>query len=96
VIRGELARVADVEADDQRVFVALCFAGIEIKSRQQHIVPVRHVGIHAQVHERVARIGLYDDPAMLFPPPRLLDALRVARVRQDLAARDQGRTSEDQ
>src|SRR5438034_11421831 len=75
---GELARVAEIERDDQRIPVTQRVGRTEIVAREQHVVASGEVGIDAQVNNCEARICIDDDAAVLLPPSRLLRALRVA------------------
>jgi len=85
MIGGEGPCVPEIEGDGQRILVAQGVAGIEIESREQDIVAVPGSRVDAQMKDRVARVRFRDDAAMLLPPPCLLYALGVARMRQDIA-----------
>src|SRR6266566_3099817 len=86
--------VSEVQRNQQRVLVTDGIAGIEIKTRQQYVVPPGDADrIDPQMHERVARIGVDQDAAMLIPFSRALHSLGVAAPRQDVAG---GQRAQDQ
>ena len=78
---GELARVAEIERDDQRIPVTQRVVRIEIVAREQHVVASGDVGIDTQVNDCEARICIDDDAAMLLPAPCLLHSWCIARTR---------------
>jgi len=83
-----------IERDGQRILVPHRVTWIEIESRDHDIVPLRETSIRPEPNQRVARIRVDDDAAVLVPFPCMLYALCVAGLRQDVARRghpgDQG------
>ena len=94
MVGGAAPDVSEVQRNQQRVLVTDGVAGIEIKTRQEHVVPLGDADrIDPHMHERVARIRVDQDTAMLIPFSRALHSLGVAGPRQDVAG---GQRAQDQ
>src|SRR5213083_1814364 len=89
MVGGAAPDVSQVQRNHQRVFVTDRVAGIEIKTLQQYVVPLGDAGrIDPHMNERIARIGVDQDTAMLIPFSRALHSLRVAGPGQNVAGGD--------
>src|SRR6266849_1877015 len=96
MVGGAAPDVSEVQRNRQRVLVTDGVAGIEIKTRQKHVVPLGDAGrIDAQTHERVPRIGVDEDTAVLIPFSRALHSLGIAGPRQDVAGGERAQDQKD-
>src|SRR5712692_591936 len=87
MIGGAAPDVSEVQRKHQRVLVTDGVAGIEIKTRQEYVVPLGDAGrIDPHMHERVPRIRVDQDTAVLVPFSRALHSLGIAGPRQDVAS----------
>src|SRR5258708_15501664 len=86
MVGGAAPDVSEVQRNQQRVLVTDGVAGIEIKTRQQYVVPPGDAGrINPHMHQRVPRIGVDQNTAVLIPFSGALHSLGIAGPRQDVA-----------
>ncbi len=96
MIRGQAADVTQIECDRQRILVSERLTGIEIEPGEYDVTPLGERGIHTQPHQRVLRIGIDDDAAMLIPLPVVLLSSCITRLRKDVAGARRERRADDQ
>src|SRR5260370_35907710 len=94
MVGGAAPDVSEVQRNHQRVLITDRIAGIEIKTRQQYGVRLSDADrIDPHMHDRVPRIGVDQDTAMLIPFSRALHSLGITGPRQDVAG---GQRAQDQ